>query len=164
MRIRDVKLQAIEERHWHSIWQIQRDVFIDVSLEPENVLKSKADNSPETCFVATQGEKVMGYVLSHGWSGVELPKLNRVLATCASSEYLYLHDLAVSVAESGRGVGKMLVHRLLQVADGLGYSRILLVAVNQADDFWARFGFAHRPEIEVDLCYGQGAAAMSLEL
>ncbi|WP_323054438.1 MULTISPECIES: GNAT family N-acetyltransferase [unclassified Pseudoalteromonas] len=55
------------------------------------------------------------------------------------SSSLFLHDLVVSQAVSGQGIGALMIKRLVELATQMGYCRIRLVAVQNSVGFWLMF-------------------------
>ncbi|KZN50816.1 hypothetical protein N476_15105 [Pseudoalteromonas luteoviolacea H33] len=56
----------IVESHWNSILAIQASSYSDIGTEDLEVLKSKHEASPDTCFVfITKGGVILGYLLFH---------------------------------------------------------------------------------------------------
>ncbi|WP_238536705.1 GNAT family N-acetyltransferase [Pseudoalteromonas maricaloris] len=55
------------------------------------------------------------------------------------SSSLFLHDLVVSQAVSGQGIGALMIKRLVELAIQMGYCRIRLVAVQNSVGFWLMF-------------------------
>ncbi|WP_255229711.1 GNAT family N-acetyltransferase [Pseudoalteromonas sp. HM-SA03] len=52
---------------------------------------------------------------------------------------MFLHDLVVSQALSGQGIGALMIKRLVELATQMGYCRIRLVAVQNSVGFWLMF-------------------------
>ncbi|MCF7514214.1 GNAT family N-acetyltransferase [Pseudoalteromonas sp. L23] len=52
---------------------------------------------------------------------------------------MFLHDLVVSQAVSGQGIGALMIKRLVELATQMGYCRIRLVAVQNSVGFWLMF-------------------------
>lgn len=161
-----MKFTNVTEDLWHGIHQLQREAF-QVGLHEElDVLKSKWQQSPESCFVLkSNSDSVSAYLISHNWSDLTPPTLNKKLPTVRpSGSILYLHDLVVSSQVKGQGIGSKMVNHLLQIANSIGYEKILLVAVQGADKFWSRQGFIEL-EGEYDCkSYGSDAKIMFMNL
>ncbi len=62
----------------------------------------------------------------------------------------HIGRVAVLKPRRGMGVGKMLMHQLLELARGLGYHRVFLDAQVEAIDFYLRLGFTAEGEIFMD--------------
>ncbi len=91
-------IKEIEEKHWDKILEIQEESYQEIGTEDLEVLQSKHKASPETCFVCLSNSgAVLGYLLAHPWSGISPPKLFEPLPDIKVCEYLYLHDMAMSL-------------------------------------------------------------------
>ena len=62
----------------------------------------------------------------------------------AAADCLYIHDLAVRQAHHGTGIATRLVQALLTLATELRLSRLALVAVQDSEPFWERWGFERK--------------------
>lgn len=156
-----MKIQKIDGTNWNNILEIQGEAYQEVGLEDVEVLKSKVAASPDTCFVSVSEKGVvLGYLLAHPWSGAQPPKLFEPLPCIEASEYLYLHDMAVSAQSKGQGIGRSMFEALFKVALRMGANKIRLVAVQGSGDFWALFGFREIPGASVYSSYGKHAVLM----
>ncbi|MCF6440606.1 GNAT family N-acetyltransferase [Pseudoalteromonas luteoviolacea] len=140
---------------------IQNSSYHELDAENLEVLRSKYEISPDTCFVCLANNgAVLGYLLSHPWSGISPPKLFEPLNAPENSDHLYLHDLAISPDLKEQGLGRSLVLKLFEVARLKGICRISLVAVQGADSFWSRVGFYEVAGVNVCSSYGENAVLM----
>ena len=154
-------IQKIKKTNWSNILKIQSEAYQEVGPENLDVLKSKWEASPETCFVCLSNQgKVLGYLLSHPWNEVELPKLFEPLPNIQGGEHLYLHDMAISSESKGQGLGRAMMKKLFEVAQRKGIKTISLVAVQGAESFWEILDF--RVVIGAEICssYGENAVLM----
>jgi len=159
-----MSIVVISENSWQGILQVQEEAYTDIPLEEVDVLKSKWKASPETCFVYQDSEnKILGYLLAHPWNSDKPPKLFETLPDSSAGDTLYLHDLAVSSNARGLGVGRKLSNKLLEVAKLKKFSRVLLVAVQGAADYWCNFGFREVHNVSVSQRYGANAKLMKFE-
>jgi len=125
-----------------SVVEIQAMCYTEVVLESMESLASKLAVSPETCFVACEGEKVVGYLLALPWTSSAPPELNRVNDQAYKEpDCLYLHDLAVSPHARKTGAGQLLVRQFLTTLETFGFSRATLTAVQASQPYWQRYGF-----------------------
>lgn len=76
----------------------------------------------------------------------------------ADADIFYVHDIAVAARCRGRGVGRQLAERLLDVARGRGFTRAELVSVQGSAPFWEQFGFRAVRAFE----YAPGAASVAM--
>ncbi len=159
-----MSIGLITEKSWDDIVKIQEEAYTDIPPEDVNILKSKWLSSPQTCAVYSNHEnKILAYLLAHPLVGEVPPKLHEK-ATIAKSSNLYLHDLALAYEVRGKNIAKILVENLIDNAKLQGFSKILLVAVQNSSGFWAKFGFLNIPNAVICSSYGNGAQLMMLEL
>jgi GNAT superfamily N-acetyltransferase len=99
---------------------------------------------PSGCFVlADEAGPARGYLVAYPWRAGEAPALNALIEGLpADADLIYLHDLAVHPEVRGRGWSRPAVERLAHDARTAGWPALALVAVNDAEPFWARHGFA----------------------
>ncbi|TQF66194.1 GNAT family N-acetyltransferase [Pseudoalteromonas luteoviolacea] len=153
--------KKIEEIHWNRILEIQDESYREVGTEDLEVLKSKNEASPDTCFVClSNSDEVLGYLLAHPWGGISPPKLFEPLRNIANHEYLYLHDMAISPLSKGKGIGRAAVSKLLQMAQNKGIKKVSLVAVQGSESFWSIIGFHKVTGIDICSSYGEKAVLM----
>lgn len=158
-------IKEIEEVHWNEILDIQREAYQDIGAEELDVLKSKYEASPDTCFVfVSNSGEVLGYLLAHPWSGISPPKLFEPLPDNESCEYLYLHDMAISPQSKGKGIGRAAALKLFEVAQNKGIKRVSLVAVQGAESFWSIIGFQEVKGVNLSSGYGEKAVLMEKAL
>lgn len=154
-------IKEIEEIHWNKILEIQEESYQEIGTEELEVLKSKSEASPDTCFVCLSNtEEVFGYLLAHPWSGISPPKLFESLSNIENCEYLYLHDMAISPQSKGKGIGRAAAIKLFEVAQNKEINRVSLVAVQGSESFWSRIGFQEVTGVNVCSSYGEKAVLM----
>src|SRR5690606_3139324 len=94
---------------------------------------------------------------------------NDGFAHCDDADSLYLHDLAVGLLASGRGVGPSLVRHAFGHAQTRGLRHSALVAVQGSQAFWSCLGYepCHVPDAQQAArlaTYGDAAVYMSRPL
>ncbi|HUD53513.1 GNAT family N-acetyltransferase, partial [Parvibaculum sp.] len=115
-----------------------------------------------------QGE-LLGYAISHPSVMGKPAALNSLIgALPADADCLFLHDIALTEASRGLGLGRSLLDRLKTAARDAGLTRIALVSVNNSLGYWQAQGFR---VFEADVAltaklasYGEDAAYMLLDL
>ncbi len=136
--------------------------------EDESVFAERLALYPAGCHVLDDGAALQGYVVSHPWHRSGLPKLNTLLGALPEScDRFYLHDLALHAAARGTGAAARIVAQLAAHATALGFSRMVLVAVNRSTCFWQHQGFeiVDAPGLAKDLAsYGADARLMQRRL
>lgn len=101
---------------------------------------------PRGCRVLTDGREVVGYLIAYPSRRGSVPSLNsRLTILPADADTLYLHDLALRPEARSGGHARAAIDALIAQAKGDGWPAIALVAVNDAEAFWARHGFVVDP-------------------
>jgi len=159
-----MSIKPIDEATWSGLVKVQAEAYSQVEPESLEVLKSKWLRSPESCFVYEKAGKVVGYLLAHSWCRETPPKLFQTLPVGTEGPIVFLHDLAISRAVSGEGIGKKMVAHLLKTAQKSGFQQIRLVSVQDSLAFWKKQGFSSIGSQEVCSSYGEGAQLMSQQI
>jgi ribosomal protein S18 acetylase RimI-like enzyme len=162
-----IKLRPIAPTDWPKILAIQTLCYTELTPEPLNVLQSKAELSPNSCFVIEKEQeaigtqhKIIGYCLAHPWKSNVAIALNQVLTPLDDVDCLYLHDLALLSSARGLRLAEHILQALKDFAKTNQLNKISLVAVQGAEGYWAKQGF-----IPVENCtsltsYPSGACYM----
>ena len=89
--------------------------------------------NPETCFVALNGEKIIGVIMS-GHDG----------------RRGFIHHTAVSPEHRRQGIAKRLAEAALNALKSLGINKVALLVFEQNKDgneFWEKLGFTAREDV-----------------
>lgn len=160
---------------------VQTEAYADVMHESEATLASRLALSPTTCWVAVDHapddetsdgtrERVAGYLFTHPWCIAAPAPLDTVLdALPDAPDCWYVHDMALAPRTRGAGVARQLYAAALAVAQTLGLRSSALVAVQQSQTFWARFGYVATSDVSPSIAaklagYGDGAVFMTRPL
>ena len=131
LQIRPMTL-ADYDRVW-ALWMSCRNMgFNDLDDSREGIGRYLARN-PNTCFVATEGDDLVGVILS-GHDG----------------RRGFIHHMAVAEGFRKRGVGRALVERALSAleAEGIHKVALLVFKTNEAGNaFWEKLGFTARDDL-----------------
>ncbi|WP_046729361.1 GNAT family N-acetyltransferase [Streptomyces humi] len=159
-----VRIRHIDDADWDAVAALEARAYAELGLsEGKSALRSRADASPETCFVLDVGSRTAGYVLALPYPPFRYPDLGRAeesAVTARRSGNLHLHDLVVAERLRGRGLGRRLLDHLTLTAGARGFERISLIAVGHSERFWSARGFTAHPGIAPG-GYGANAVYMS---
>lgn len=168
--VRGPRVRAITAADWDAIAEIEQAAYAPLGLsEGREALRSWSALSPDTCFVLEVDQRVAGYVLALPFPAGHAPSLGRPEDTDAAQvadagEFagnLHLHDLVLAEDVRGRGLSRLLLHRLEAVAAARMFAGICLVSVGGSEGFWAAAGYRARREVPVPEAYGPQAVYMS---
>ena len=96
-------------------------------------IRKYLERNPATCFIAIEGSRVVGVILS-GHDG----------------RRGFIYHTAVAVAERGKGIGKALADRAIDALRVEGINKVALVVYENNDignGFWEALGFERRPDL-----------------
>lgn len=136
--------------------------------EDMHVFGERLQLYPQGCLVLAEGDRLIGYALTHPWRFGEPPPLNSKLGEIPSkATTYYVHDVALLPEGRGKGYAAQGVERLVEHAREAGFSNVSLVAVNKSQAFWEGLGFRTMavPGLETKLLsYGPDAVLMTRSL
>lgn len=99
--------------------------------------------SPANCSLALEQDgRIVGYLAAYRSALHKVTPLHGDFDTVEAPDTLYLHDLAVHPAHAGRGLAAALLAPLWQRARAEGLRHSALVAVQGAQGYWERHGYA----------------------
>jgi GNAT superfamily N-acetyltransferase len=114
---------------------------------------------PEGAVGCFDDEGLCGYAFAVPLTAGATLELREPLARIPEgADTFYIHDVAVTARCRGRGVGRMLATRLLDLARARGFTRAALVSVQGSAPFWERFGFRAVAQFE----YAPGAPSVKM--
>ncbi|WP_040619379.1 GNAT family N-acetyltransferase [Rhodovulum sp. PH10] len=106
--------------------------------EDASVFAERMTLAPDGCRVLWRGSRIVGYVLSHPWTGLP-PALNTRLEKLPEAPTTwYLHDLALLPEVRGTGAAGTVVRDLCAHAASKNFATMTLVAVGGSAPFWHR--------------------------
>lgn len=136
-----ITIEALGQDDLAEALELQRETYPPYLVEEEGAFISRINLATSYCLVAKHRERLLGYLLAHGWKHRSPPPLGASLADGASSEVLFIHDLAVSASSRSLGIGERLITRAFEMAAQDGVSSAELIAVEGAAHYWHRLGF-----------------------
>ncbi len=138
----DISLRRMEEADLRAVLAIQAELFTDDLQEDISILRRRCELFPDGCWVVTDQDRVVGYLVSNPWTLRCPPMLGTYLPDLPDApEGIYLHDVGVASSMKGRGVGKHVVRAFLEFARERSFPAISLVAVMDSRGFWEKQGF-----------------------
>ncbi|WP_245600685.1 GNAT family N-acetyltransferase [Streptomyces sulphureus] len=161
----DSLIRRIQARDWDSIVEMEFSAYAELGLsEGREMLRSRAQLSPETCFVLEADGRAAGYLLAFPYPPDRYPDLRREAAAAFPSRNLHLHDLVVAAPLRRRGMARRLLGHAVRTAKYLGYEQLSLVAVGGSEKFWMSRGLTPRLGAVTTGGYDSHAVYMSAPL
>lgn len=165
---RGPRIRTIEDADWEPIAEIEHEAYTPLGLdEGLEALRGWGRLSPETCFVVESDGDVAGYAITVPHPSGSAPALGRPPESApmwTRTTNIHLHDLALSPSQRGKGLARLLLHRLERESAARGFQTISLVAVGARTDFWAAAGFVPRTNVVIDESYGTRSTYMTKAL
>ena len=126
-----------------AVFQIALISFPD-HFESRACFANRLALNPTGCFVLDRGDStVQGYLMAYPWIAGAAPKINTLInALPAKASVMYLQDMALHPRVRRAGWSGPMVERLAAETRAAGWTRLALIAVNDAAPFWERHGFA----------------------
>lgn len=123
------------------------------SIEPEKAqaYHNKLEQAPDCAFVIVDRQQLLAYLFSVPVMLDNPPGLDsHHYCVPQHADCLYLHDLAIDPAARGSGLSKPLLQRYFSKAEALQVQHLSLIAIQQSEAFWQRYGFHTRHAISQD--------------
>jgi ribosomal protein S18 acetylase RimI-like enzyme len=136
--------------------RLEAESYLPSLHESDEAFMRLIELFPEGALGCFDDEGLCGYAfgvpLKAGWTLELRTPLEKIPD---DPDTFYVHDVAVAERCRGRGVGRALAARLLDLARARGFTRSELVSVQGSAPFWEKFGFRRVREFE----YAPGAAS-----
>lgn len=117
--------------------------------ESFDVFEKKCLLYPPGALGYFDGQRVIGYIVSHPWCFGTVVPINTVLERLPSTpDCYYLHDCLVTKEWQRQGIGRQLAQAAIAVGIAAHFRKFLLVSVNDTESFWKKLGFESCDEIE----------------
>lgn len=117
----------------YKLWLSCKEMGLNNLDDSEEGIARYLERNPETCFVALNGEKLIGVIMA-GHDG----------------RRGFIHHTAVSPDYRRRGIAKQLVKAALNALKGLGINKVALLVFERNKDgnkFWETIGFTARDDV-----------------
>ena len=156
MNLRRLGLNDVPEIH-----RLETEAYLPALHESEAALARLIALFPEGALGGFDAQGLCGYAFGVPlMAGSTLTLGVPLAAVPAGADTFYIHDVAVAARCRGRGIGRLLAGRLMDVGRRHGLARFELVSVQGSAPFWERLGFSRVREFE----YAPGAESTAMSL
>lgn len=138
-----IQVRRLQASDIQQVLRVQSECYRPELIESEASFEGKLTLYPRACVGAWDGRVLRGYLFAHPWivgEPVHLDTWSQSLPP--NSDGMYLHDLSISPSYRGKGIPKRLLDVVIDCAREVGLMRFALVAVQQSEPFWERWGFS----------------------
>jgi GNAT superfamily N-acetyltransferase len=138
---------------------LEREAFAPELHESPDALLRLIEIFPDGALGCFDDRGLCGFAFGVPLRAGETLDLGSPLASVPEdADIFYVHDVAVAARCRGKGLGRLLAERLLDVGRARGFTRGELVSVQGSAPFWERFGFGEVARLR----YGQGIASIRM--
>jgi ribosomal protein S18 acetylase RimI-like enzyme len=117
--------------------------------------------APAGCLVLAAGARLLGYAVTHPWTGTAPPPLDALLGALPEQPGAWhVHDIALDPAARGGGHALAVLRALLTASP---LPRATLVAIPGTGNYWTRQGFRDTPPDDAAALASYGAGARFME-
>jgi predicted N-acetyltransferase YhbS len=142
-----------------ALHELEAESYQPVLHESDEAFGRLIELFPEGALGCFDDEGLCGYAIGVPLKAGSTLELRTPLDRIPDApDMFYVHDVAVADRCRGRGVGRALATRLLDLARAAGFTRAELVSVQGSAPFWEKFGFRRVRDFE----YAPGAASTKM--
>lgn len=146
-----VQWRAMTTSDLPAVLKVADIVHVDYP-ESEAVFAERLALFPAGCWVASDGNRILGYTITHPGIQGKPPALDSLLVSLPDTpDCLYMHDVALLPEARQHGLGSKIVGLVRDVARTLHLPAIALVAVNGSVPYWQGRGFAQYTKTDTQL-------------
>lgn len=127
------KMQISDYKSVYDLWLSCKGMGLNDIDDSENGINKFLERNPETCFIATDNNEVIGVILAgnDGRRG-------------------YIYHTAVRPTERNTGIGTKLVDKAMKAFEDIGITKVALVVFEKNETgnaFWEKKGFTSREDL-----------------
>jgi ribosomal protein S18 acetylase RimI-like enzyme len=134
-------IQRITLNEIASVLKIQRDSYVEAYIENSRMFTQMISVYPQGCLGVSVGGMLAAYVFFHPYRDNLVKLLDLLLVLNGTEDYMYLHDIAVYHRYRGMGLARMLMERVDHETRREGFEVQCLVAVQNSQEYWKKYGF-----------------------
>ncbi|RVT45276.1 GNAT family N-acetyltransferase [Rheinheimera sediminis] len=126
---------------------VQQDCYSEELVESAAVMAERILAFSQTCWGYFVEQQMAGYLLAYPSVLGSITPLAAAFPLYQNANCLYLHDMAISSDFRGQSLAPKLLKHATAEAEKMGLQVLALVAVQGAEDYWAKQGFVKEMNI-----------------
>lgn len=135
-------IKTIPQSDLPRVVAVQKNSYPQELWEDEGIFREKRRVFPDGALGWYRDGVLQAYVFVHPWHKNETaPLFTENMTLPDKPDCLYIHDLAITPAARGKGAARALVEAAFALAAKHGLQHFSLVAVQNSESFWQKFGF-----------------------
>jgi GNAT superfamily N-acetyltransferase len=129
---------------------VQQNCYSEDLVESATVMANRISAFSHTCWGYFVDQHMAGYLLAYPSVLGSITPLAAAFPVYPHTNCLYLHDMAISSDFRGQSLAPALLAHASMEAEKLGLAALALVAVQGAEGYWAKQGFAKVTNISAE--------------
>lgn len=129
---------------------VQQNCYSEDLVESATVMAHRISAFSHTCWGYFVDQQLAGYLLAYPSVLGSITPLAAAFPVYSHTNCLYLHDMAISSDFRGQSLAPALLAHASMEAEKLGLEALALVAVQGAEGYWAKQGFAKVTNISAE--------------
>lgn len=138
----DFTIRLMQLEDVHDVISVQRRSYPPCFHEPEHLILNIIKNCVDTCYVATSGTNIIGFMFSHPSHENRSDYEEGFHEMDGKENVMYLHDLCIDPSFQSKGVGKSMFKKLEEASREMALEKIIAIAVGDAASYWKKLGFS----------------------
>lgn len=138
------RVRALQTADLGALMAIQRACYGAAYVEDEAIFARRLASAANCSLVLERAGQVHAYLAAYWSQADKITPLDGDFDASPAPTVLYLHDMAVHPAQAGQRLAKRLLGPLWAEALRRGMGQSCLVAVQGAQEYWARQGYRVR--------------------
>jgi len=136
------EIKTIPASDLDDVVAVQQQSYPEELWENAAIFREKQRVFPAGAFGWYDDGHLQAYLFVHPWRRHETaPLFTETMTLPENPDCLYIHDLAIAPAARGKGAARALVTAAFALAKEQGLEHFSLVAVQESESFWRKFGF-----------------------
>jgi ribosomal protein S18 acetylase RimI-like enzyme len=140
-RVLRMQLIPLDISWARNVYDVQLRAFPLDLHETLSLFENALAGYPVGCFGVMDNGQLAGYLISYPITPDRQNFEAGFMPVNEKTDIIYLHDMAVDPEYRGRGVTSLLLSAFWDMVRTEGFKTVNLVAVNNAEGFWAKAGF-----------------------
>ncbi|MFZ6871898.1 GNAT family N-acetyltransferase [Undibacterium sp. Di27W] len=145
-----VLLRNMQAKDLAAVYQIQSLAYPAEMLEAPVLLASRLAAAPACAWVAEQDHRIVAYLAAYPSVKGKISALGQDFQVAAPANALYLHDMAVTPEQVGKGLARAILECALAHARCQGWQYASLVSVQNTRSYWGKLGFQEQTALNAE--------------
>lgn len=143
-------IATLSARDVPQLMLVQQNCYSEDLVESATVMAHRISAFTQTCWGCFIEQQMAGYLLAYPSVLSSITPLAAAFPLYQNANCLYLHDMAISNDFRGQSLAPKLLAHATTEANKLGLQALALVAVQGAESYWVKQGFAKVTDVTAE--------------